>query len=101
MPPLFDLVTPMPYIELQKMLDGANAWGSYCYEKGTYLEELSDEAIEVVTEQVAAKNSPMSVLLFYRLDGAYSQVGDDDTAFSGGARRDTAPSSSAVRLMQT
>ena len=26
----------------------------------------------------------MSVLLFYRLDGAYSQVGDDETAFSGG-----------------
>ncbi|MGD0374902.1 MAG: FAD-binding oxidoreductase [Streptosporangiaceae bacterium] len=83
-PPLFDLVTPMPYVELQKMLDGANAWGSHCYEKGTYIEELSDEAIEVVTEQVAAKNSPMSVLLFYRLDGAYSQVGDDETAFSGG-----------------
>jgi FAD/FMN-containing dehydrogenase len=71
-PPLFDLVTPMPYVELQKMLDEANAWGSHCYEKGTYIEDLSDEAIEVVTEQVAAKNSPMSVLLFYRLDGAYS-----------------------------
>ena len=26
----------------------------------------------------------MSLLLFYRLDGAYSQVGDDETAFSGG-----------------
>ncbi len=83
-PPLFDLVTPMPYIELQKMLDEANAWGSHCYEKGTYLQDLSDDVIEVVTEQVASKNSPMSVLLFYRLDGAYSQVGDDDTAFSGG-----------------
>lgn len=26
----------------------------------------------------------MSVLLFYRLDGAYCQAGDDQTAFSGG-----------------
>jgi FAD binding domain-containing protein/berberine-like enzyme len=83
-PPLFDLVTPMPYVELQKLLDEANAWGSYGYEKGTYVEDLSDEVIEVVTEHVPRKNSPMSVLLFYRLDGAYSRVGDDETAFSGG-----------------
>ena len=82
-PPLFDLVTPMPFVELQKMLDQANAWGSHAYEKGTYVEDLSDEVIEVVTEQVPGKNSPMSLLLFYRLDGAYSQVGDDETAFSG------------------
>ena len=26
----------------------------------------------------------MSAMLLYRLDGAYSQVGEDDTAFSGG-----------------
>ncbi len=84
MPPLFDLITPMPYVELQKLLDEANAWGLRAYEKGTYIKDLSDEVIGVVTEQVPGKNSPMSLLLFYRLDGAYSQVGDDETAFSGG-----------------
>ena len=84
LPPLFDLVTPMPYVELQKLLDEANAWGIHGYEKGTYVEELSDAVIDVITEQVPRKNSPMSVLLFYRLDGAYCQVGDDETAFSGG-----------------
>ncbi|MBV9093180.1 MAG: BBE domain-containing protein [Streptosporangiaceae bacterium] len=40
--------------------------------------------IEVITEHVPRKNSPMSALLFYRLDGAYCQAGEDDTAFSGG-----------------
>jgi FAD/FMN-containing dehydrogenase len=83
-PPLFDMVVPMPYVDLQGMLDGANAWGSHCYEKGTYVEELSDEVIDVVTSQVRLKNSPMSMVLFYRLDGAFCQVGDDETAFSGG-----------------
>ena len=83
-PPLFDLVAPMPYVVLQQMLDEANAWGSHGYDKGTYLESLSDEVIGVLTEQVPQKNSPMSVILFYRLDGAYSRVGDDETAFSGG-----------------
>jgi FAD/FMN-containing dehydrogenase len=84
LPPLFDLVTPMPYVGLQQMLDEANAWGSYCYEKGTYVEDLSDEVIEVLTSRVPAKTSPMSLLLMYRLDGAYSAVGDDTTSFSGG-----------------
>jgi len=84
LPPLFDLVTPMPYVELQKLLDEAGAWGFYSYEKGTYIEELSDEVIEVVTDHVPRKNSPMSMVLFYRLDEAYCRVGDDETAFSGG-----------------
>ena len=74
----------MPYVELQKLLDEANAWGIHGYEKGTYVEELSDPVIDVITEQIPYKNSPMSVLLFYRLDGAYCQAGDDETAFSGG-----------------
>jgi FAD/FMN-containing dehydrogenase len=84
LPPLFDMVTPMPYVELQKMLDEANAWGLYCYEKGVYVENLSDEVIKVATEHMPRKHSPLSALLFYRLDGAYSQVGDEDTAFAGG-----------------
>jgi FAD/FMN-containing dehydrogenase len=84
LPPRFDLVTPMPYVGLQQLLDDANAWGSHCYEKGTYLEYLSDDVIEVLTTHVAAKTSPRSLVLLYRLDGAYSQVGDDETAFSGG-----------------
>ena len=84
LPPLWDLVTPMPYVALQQMFDEATAWGFYGYSTGTYLEALSDEAIEVVVEHLPRKNSPLSVLLFYRLDGAYSEVAEDDTAFSGG-----------------
>jgi FAD/FMN-containing dehydrogenase len=84
LPPLFDLVTPMPYVALQQLLDEANAWGVFAYDKGAYVEDLTDDVIKLVTEQVANKTSPMSALLLYRLDGAYSQVGDGDTAFSGG-----------------
>jgi FAD/FMN-containing dehydrogenase len=83
-PPLFDLVAPMPYVGLQRLLDEANAWGLHAYEKGTYIESLSDEVIDVITEHVPGKNSPMSGAMFYRLDGAYSQVADHETAFGGG-----------------
>ena len=84
LPPLFDLVTPMPYVVLQQLLDEANAWGQHSYDKATYVESLSDEVIDVVTEQVPAEELTDVGLFFYRLDGAYSRVGDDDTAFGGG-----------------
>ncbi len=84
LPPAFEFVTPMPYVELQQLIDEANAWGLYYYDKSLYLEELSDEVIQAVVEQVPRRTSPMSIVLFYRLDGAYSAVPDDATAFSGG-----------------
>jgi FAD/FMN-containing dehydrogenase len=83
-PPLFEFTTPMPYVELQKMLDEANAWGLYCYDKGCYVSSLSDEVIDAVTTHFPQHVSPLSLLLFYRLDAAYSRVAEDATAFSGG-----------------
>lgn len=82
--PLWEFSSPMPYVALQTMLDEANAPGNYGYDKGLYVEDLSDEVIDIVTAHVPRKGSPMSVALFYRLDGAYSQVPDGATAFSGG-----------------
>jgi FAD/FMN-containing dehydrogenase len=86
LPPLFDHVAPMPYVALQQMFDEANAWGLHSYDKGVYLGELTDGAIEVLTEHAALKQSPLSLVFIYRLDSAYSEVGVDDTAFSGDRR---------------
>ena len=33
--PLFEHVDRIPYVGLQQMLDEANAWGLYCYEKAS------------------------------------------------------------------
>ena len=83
LPPLVEFAGPMPYVALQQMLDEANAWGFHAYDKGFYLDDFTDDAIEVITEHVPLKQSPGSVVLLYRLDGAYSKVADDATAFSG------------------
>ena len=82
-PPLFDLVTPMPYVELNQLFDEASPWGLHYYEKSLYVAELTDDVIEVINEQAPAKTSPLSIALFYRLDEAYTEVGEEDTAFSG------------------
>lgn len=83
LPPLFEFATPMPFVALQEMLDEGNRWGLHDYEKGTYLEKLTDESIAVITEFVPRKTSPLTVVLFQRLDGAYSRVGENETAYSG------------------
>jgi hypothetical protein len=83
LPPLWDFVTPMPYLDLNQLLDEANAWGQYDYEKGGKIAEITDGVIDAVTERFPQKQSPGSVVLFYRVDGAYSAVGDEETAFGG------------------
>jgi len=81
--PLVEFATPMPYVAIQQLFDEAHAWGFHCYEKSTYLDEITDEAIEEITAQVPRRSSPLSVVLVYRLAGAYCEVGEDDTAFGG------------------
>ncbi len=75
LPPLWDFVTPMPYLALNQMLDEDNRWGQYDYDKGGQIAEITDEVIEAVTQHFPHKQSPGSVVLFYRVDGAYSRVG--------------------------
>ena len=82
-PPLFEFVTPMPFTALQQMFDQANGWGQHYYEKSAYIAEITDDVIDVVTEQVPRKTSPLSAMLWYQLDQAYTEAGEDDTAFAG------------------
>ena len=82
-PPLFELVTPMPYANLQQMIDEGSPWGIRGYEKSLYLDELTDGAIAVFTDQLPRKSSPMSFAPVLGLRGAYGRLGDDETAFGG------------------
>ncbi|MEW1808166.1 FAD-binding oxidoreductase [Pseudarthrobacter sp. NPDC080039] len=84
--PQWHLITPIPYIQLQRMFDGSTPWGILAYEKALYLDELSDDAIDVVAHYVPQKASPLSFVPVFPMRGAFSRVGDDDTAFGG--RRD-------------
>jgi FAD/FMN-containing dehydrogenase len=83
LPPLFESVTPLPYVELQKMLDHTAPWGIHAYEKSLCLQELSDEAIVILTEQIRRKSSPTSFIPIFPLGGAFADVGEQETAFGG------------------
>jgi FAD/FMN-containing dehydrogenase len=83
LPPLFEFVTPLPYTQLQQMFDEDARWGLKYYEKALYLDRLSDDAISLIIEHQTRKTSPQSMLELVRLAGAYTEVGEDDTAFGG------------------
>jgi FAD/FMN-containing dehydrogenase len=83
-PPLFDFVTPIPFTDLQQMLDEAAPWGILAYEKALYIEDpVTDDALAVVADFLPRKASPMSIMPVFPLNGAYTRVGVDDTAFGG------------------
>jgi hypothetical protein len=86
LPPLFDVVTPMPYTALQSMLDDAAPPGILAYERSLYLDDLTADVIKVMADFSATKHSPMSFAPVFAIDGAYATVPDDATAF-GGSRR--------------
>jgi hypothetical protein len=65
------------------LFDEGNAWGSFAYEKALYLDTLTDDAIAGFAEHLPRKPSPLSTVPVFVLDGAYRQIGEDETAFGG------------------
>ena len=82
LPTLFELVTPIPYVQLQQILEGAPP-GVLAYEKGLYVEDLSDDIIDVLVKQVPGRASELSLLQIFPMRGAYAAAADDATAFGG------------------
>ena len=82
--PLFELVTPIPYVALQQMFNESAPWGTFGYERALYLDDINDGAISVIETHAPKKSSPLSFSPTFGLDGAFLEVGEDDTAWGGG-----------------
>ena len=81
--PLFEFITPMPFVALQQMFNPFVTWGTLGYQKSLYLDELSDAAIDVIAAHVTRKTSPLSFCPTFCMGGAYRKVGEDESAFGG------------------
>jgi hypothetical protein len=84
--PLFEFVTPLPYVALQQLFNDSAIWGLLAYQKALYLDELSDEAIDVIARHLPRRTSPMSFCPTFPMNGAFRRIGDAESAFGG--RRD-------------
>ena len=79
--PVLDALGPMPYCQLNGMLDAAYPKGALNYWKSSFLAQLSDDAIDTMVESFARCPSPMCQLLIEHFHGAATRVGVGDTAF--------------------
>lgn len=81
-PPLADQVGPMPYTQLQSMLDEGFPAGLQVYWRSNFLGGIPDEAIEELAGQFSRVTSPLSALMLEPMGGAVARVGADETAFN-------------------
>jgi FAD/FMN-containing dehydrogenase len=81
-PPVANLVGPMPYVEVQKLLDPANAPGNRNYWTADFYNELPDDAIEALVANGIPAASPLTQIIVAAGGGAVSRVPFDATAFS-------------------
>jgi FAD/FMN-containing dehydrogenase len=79
--PLDVQIGPMPYSDINMMLDAAFPEGALNYWKSSFLSELSDAAIDTIVEQFAnCTSSPMSAIVLEHFHGAVTRVPVDATA---------------------
>jgi FAD/FMN-containing dehydrogenase len=79
--PAMDVIGPMPYSQVNAMLDAAFPRGALNYWKSSFLSSLSDDAIRAMIDCFAKCPTPMGQLLLEHFHGAVTRVGVTDTAF--------------------
>jgi hypothetical protein len=79
--PAMDTIGPMPYCQLNGMLDAAYPKGALNYWKSSFLAQLSDAAIDTMVECFARCPTPMGQILLEHFHGVATRVKAGDTAF--------------------
>ena len=79
--PAMSAIGPIPYCQLNTMLDDAYPRGALNYWKSSFLSGLTDEAIERLIDSFAKCPTPMGQLLLEHFHGAVSRVPVAETAF--------------------
>ena len=79
--PLMDGIGPMPVPVWNTAFDAVYAAGDQWYWRGDFVEELSDDAIDVHVRFHETVPTWKSTMHLYSIDGAASRVGNDETAW--------------------
>jgi FAD/FMN-containing dehydrogenase len=80
-PPVNDMVGPISYTDLQRLLEPGNHTGLQNYWKAEFLAELPDEAIDEIVRYTQSVPSRFTQTILMPLGGALSRVDNDAMAF--------------------
>ncbi len=78
--PVADLVGPMPYVQMESLLDALWPKGTQAYMKAGYFRELDDHAIETIARFHQNATSPSSEIHIQQFGGAIARVDENETA---------------------
>ena len=79
--PVVDLMGPIPYLQMQSLIDAAAPYGNRYYWKSNFLQELSDEAIDSIVSYASEVPSPLSLILLEYYGGASSHEPEGGASF--------------------
>jgi len=80
--PVADLFGPMPYTSLQQLFDPAYPAGRRNYWKSSFMDDVSDEAIDTMVDWFEKVPSPFAAIEIEQFGGAAGRIAADATAFS-------------------
>lgn len=81
--PLADISGPLPFVGVQGAFDEFFKRGTLrSYWKATYVEELTDEVIDVVAELAGNRPSARTFVVTFLMGGAINRVAVEDTPYS-------------------
>ncbi|MGH2655900.1 MAG: FAD-binding oxidoreductase [Actinomycetota bacterium] len=80
--PTQDTIETKTYLAMQGAGDETFAWGKRFYMKGGFLDDLTDDFLDVAVEHMARAPGEVSVGLWAQ-GGAIARLADDATAFNG------------------
>ena len=81
--PLFDMSGPAPFTAVQTGFDPLFPRNKLrAYWKSQYLDELSDQAIEVIADKALDRPEPLTLVNTFHMGGAIAAVEPEATAFS-------------------
>jgi FAD/FMN-containing dehydrogenase len=80
--PAIDLVQPMPYTALQQMMDAGNPHGVREYFKVDWLQDLPDEAIDIIVDQAERLPAPFGQLILAPMGGAVGRAENGELALN-------------------
>ncbi|HEY1390731.1 MAG TPA: FAD-binding oxidoreductase [Ktedonobacterales bacterium] len=79
--PVIDMAAPLPFPALQSMFDALLPPGLQWYWKSDFVDQLSDEAIDLHLTYAAQMPTMLSTMHLYPISGAAQRVGKSETAF--------------------
>jgi FAD/FMN-containing dehydrogenase len=81
--PLVDISGPLPFTAVQAAFDPFFARGTLrSYWKSTYVADLNDEVLDIVTRRAQERPSPRVFLITFLMGGAINRVDAEATAYS-------------------